>query len=61
MNDIKGKGFNVETYGLAKNIFSKKMAKCFAAVFDNVLENVLKTNILSVNGKMNPVLHLQFS
>lgn len=53
---LRPKGFNVETYGLAKNVFLKKMAKCFAALFDNVLENLLKTNTLSVTGKTHPSL-----
>lgn len=44
----RAKGFNTEIYGLAKNIFLKKLAKCFATVFDNVLENILKKNTLSV-------------
>lgn len=41
---LKEKSFNGEIYGPAKKMFSKKMAKCFAALFENVLEN-LKTNV----------------
>lgn len=41
---LKEKRFNGEIYGLAKKMFSKKMAKCCAALFENVLENLLKTN-----------------
>lgn len=42
---LKEKGFNGEIYELAKKMFSKKMAKRFAALFKKVQENLLKTNI----------------
>jgi len=38
---LKEKG---DTDELAKKMFSKKMAKHFAALLENVLENLLKTN-----------------
>lgn len=44
---LKEKGFNGEIYKLEKIKFSKKMAKHFATLFENVLENLLKTNIFS--------------
>lgn len=44
---LKEKGFNGEIYKLAKITFSKKMAKHFATLFENVLENLLKTNIFT--------------
>lgn len=40
---LKAKHFNREIYGLAGKLFSKKMAQCFAALFENVLKNLLKT------------------
>lgn len=33
---LRTKGFNIEIYGLAKNLFLKEMAKHFAALFGNV-------------------------
>lgn len=47
---LKEKGFNGEIYELAKKMFSKKMAKHFTALFENVLENLLKTTIFPYLG-----------